>query len=129
MPEYVIELDTWMRDQSRVDAWQVRLRVWRNGQYFQFFTVVVPGIDLATDVSNKDQDFQKRFWQWLAVDAVDAIKQAILANRAPLPNPDNAIELRGDVRKAVSQARSQTALPIKRSTDNREVVDSFTLPA
>ncbi len=129
MPSYVVEIDTWMRDTSRVDAWQMRLRVWRDGTYYQFFTVVVPGIDLAAEVSNRDQEFQTRFWRWLGKLAVDPIRQACESGQAPLPDPNTAIELRGDVRRAVANARSGADPGVEQSADHRDIVGRFTLPS
>src|SRR5690606_9319723 len=43
---FTAEFAGWMRDTTRVDASQVRLRVFEDGDYFQFFTGTVPNFDL-----------------------------------------------------------------------------------
>jgi hypothetical protein len=119
---YTIEIDTWIRDPSRIDAYELRLRVWRDGEYFQFFKVVVAGIDLATKVSNRDPDYQTRFWHWLAALALPDIERAILERRAPRPNPIDAIEVRSDLKKAAHNAKS-AGPRFEQRVDGRTVLD------
>lgn len=119
-----VEVEDPMRDWSRVDAWQLRLRAWRGSEYVQFFTVNVPGVDLALHVSNEGSDFQQRYWDWLAALSLSDIDRALDRGDAPLRNQIDAYEIQPRVREAARRARQQREVkPVVRASSGRRVVD------
>jgi hypothetical protein len=92
--EFHAEYGGWQRDGSRVDAYQVRLRVFRDGQYFQFFTGVVPGI--TVHVLNEDQSdaaVADRFRRACAHATIRTAKEQIAQGQVPLVDATNASEV------------------------------------
>lgn len=102
---FTVEYDKWMRDNSRIDAYQVRLRTFADGDYFQFFTAVVPGMDVV--IAERLSDVTAGgFRRALADVAVEQIKEAISQDAAPRPDdPTKAIELLPDPHEAIQRAR------------------------
>lgn len=105
---FKVMVDTWMRDSSRIDADQLRLRVLRDGEYFQFFTAVVPGTELRTAIHGAGADGITLAQLRRAIGdlAVELVRQTIIDGNAPrLDDRTIAIELFPDVHHAVGLAR------------------------
>jgi hypothetical protein len=88
--EYSAEFAGWQRDGSRVDAYQVRVRVYRDRRYFQFFTGVVPGMavdHLASGVS------LTAIQRASALETVRIARERILQGVVPLDDPISASEV------------------------------------
>jgi hypothetical protein len=99
----------WQRDTSRVDAAQVRLRLIKGGDYFQFVSVIMPSPELRRWVADDPQVTRERIWWHVADAAKPAITSAILSREIPKPSPTMAYEveiLGDDLRRAVMAARS-----------------------
>lgn len=104
-------VDKWMRDTSRIDADQLRLRVLCDDDYFQFFTVIVPGTDLRTSIHGASADGVTLPQMHRAIGelAVEQVRQKIIDGDAPRSDdPTIAIELFPDVGQAVRRASSQS---------------------
>lgn len=74
---------------TNIDAVNVGLRVVKDDEYFQFFLVVVSGIDLAAAKVDTNDDW----YAALAAVGVDAIKDKIRDGLQPNANPCDAIML------------------------------------
>jgi hypothetical protein len=94
----------WQRDTARIDADQVRLRVYRDGEYFQLFTGVAPGIDFRPAVHGLGPFTFTQFQRAFADVSAEAAKEAIAEGRAPLSDPQTAIELFPDSKEAARRA-------------------------
>lgn len=105
--EYQVEYERVMRDLSRVDARQARLRVYRGHEYFQFVAAVAAGPDLAL-LGAETATSPGRFWLAFALEAAPSIKDAIIRREIPLPDPTMAYEVFPDVRQAMRRAKKIT---------------------
>lgn len=98
-----VEVDGWMRDGSRIDAEQLRLRVYRDGRYFQFFTAIVPGSAFRVGLHGTRDITLPQFRRAIAEAAVEQIREKIALGEAPLPDPTKAIEIFPDIDTAVER--------------------------
>jgi hypothetical protein len=110
-------VDKWMRDSSRIDADQLRIRVLHDDKYFQFFTAIVPGTEFRVGVHGIEAagvtfpQFQRAIGEL----AVEQIKQAVADGTAPRDGDQTvALELFPDV---------QTAVRIARGLEDKELVN------
>ena len=103
---YAVEYEGWVRDRSRIDAFQERgYASMPMREYFQFFTATVPGMDVLIAEQSPDVTAGS-FRRALADLAVDQVKEAIAQGDAPRPDdPTKAIELRPDPEEATRRAR------------------------
>ncbi len=107
---FTVEYGGWQRDNSRIDVFQARFRVLADGEYFQFFTAGVPGIDVmaAERIEGVTLGTFRRAFADLAI---DEIRQAIASGDAPRSDdPTMAIELRPDPEQARRLARTASGL-------------------
>jgi hypothetical protein len=120
---YKVEFDGWKRDSSRVDASQARLRVYADGNYFQFFIATVAGID-AVSAERSPGVTRAGFRRAITDLAVEIIKAAIVAGDAPrLDNRLAAIELFPRADEAVRRATQVGGLDYQEG----DVVTQFSL--
>ena len=104
---YRIEEEALSRDRSRLDARELRLRLWHDDAYHQFFTVAVPGIDF--------RDFPDGgpaaggFWNSIRRQAVQAIEEWVEEGGQPLRDPTVAVELPVNFERARKAARKNPA--------------------
>jgi len=91
---FTVDYGGWTRDARRVDAFQLRLRVLVDGEYFQFFTIVIPGNDVTATVQSRGVTLS-RFRRALIDVALALIIESIRQGEAPrADDPSLAIELR-----------------------------------
>jgi hypothetical protein len=81
------------RDTSRLDAQQVRLRVLRDGEYFQFVAVPVPGPKFRAVIGMLPNVSIGQFWRAVAEEAGRYIEDATRRGEIPLPDPIQAYEI------------------------------------
>lgn len=105
--EFVAKLDCWQRDHKRVDAEQVRIRVFRSGDYFQFFVGVVPGIDFDLVRQQRRDITLTQFRRALAQLTIELARDAIREGLVPLPNPQSAFEVFPPAAEAMQIAPDQ----------------------
>lgn len=91
--EYHAEFVGWQVDHSRVDASQVRVRIYRDEEYFQFFTGVVPGIVVEILGRGGPDGISPRLQRACARVVVRAAKERIVDGSVPLADPSNASEV------------------------------------
>ena len=118
--QFSVEFAGWERDGNRIDAKQVRLRVFCDGEYFQFFTGVVPGpaLHAATRGERMGLDQYKRG----CVNAtVLEIQRLVAEGFEPLDEPHNAVEILVDSDAAERLTRLEPDEPIEEGT----VVDTW----
>jgi hypothetical protein len=95
-----------LRRPADLDAVAVALRVFRDGEYFQFVQAMASGISLATQRrSNIGRD---RFWAWFAQEAAEEVKALIARGELPLEDPTQAVILRPSVDRAMQRAELST---------------------
>lgn len=108
--QFKAEVGGWRRDTGRIDADQLRLVVYRDDDYFQFFTAIVPGIAFRVGLHGRSADgvTLAQFRRAIAELAVTQIRQAIATGLAPRDGQrTTAIELFPDVDEAIRLARHQ----------------------
>lgn len=110
---YRAELEGWIQDPARVDALQLRLRVFRDEEYFQFFTITVPGPTFRVSIHSADASgiTFPQVQRAIAANALEEIRRRISSGEAPLANPTHAIDLLADVAYAIREARGHSAAP------------------
>lgn len=102
---FTVEREGWIRDSSRIDADQVRLRVFTNGEYFQFFVGVVAGTDFRPAIHGPANITFAQFRRAFTDATVEHIRRVIRTGDAPRPDPTQAIEVFPDAREAAQRAR------------------------
>jgi hypothetical protein len=102
--EYAVTYEGNFSDFGRRDARQVRLRVSRDSEYFQFVTAIAPGPSLIL-LGALDQE-AGGFWLAFSRNACDLIKDAIRRGEIPLSNRTQAYEVFPDVETALKKARA-----------------------
>lgn len=102
---YSVEREGWVRDGSRIDAEQLRLRSFKDGEYFQFFTGIVPGMDFRVAIRGPTNITLAQFRRAITDLTAELVRKEITNGRAPLEDPTIAIALFPDVREAARQAR------------------------
>jgi hypothetical protein len=100
---FAVVYEGWIRDTSRIDAWQARLRVFRSDEYFQFVTAVASGPDLVL-LRAEEATSPGRFRRAFAEAAVPSIRDAVTRGEIPLEDPTRAYEVFPDVRAAMRHA-------------------------
>lgn len=105
---YSVEYEGSMRDASRIDAQQLRLRVFRDGHYFQFITVPVPGPSLRGSLGLMRNTTLGQLWRAIAMAAGPRIEEAGRRGDIPLPDPTTAFEVYPDIEEAAKTAPKQT---------------------
>lgn len=103
----------WMRDENRIDASQVRLRVLCDGEYFQFFTGVVSGPALRMAIHGSEQMGLDQYKRGCIYAAVSGIQLLVEEGFEPLDEPLNAVELLVDSDVAERRARLEPNEPIE----------------
>lgn len=91
------------RDGTR-DCYKVRLRVARDGEYFQFVTPMVSGPRLL-DLDREDLD-RDVFWSAVVEEAVELIRKAVVAGDIPLERPEAPYEVLPSVLRCIGRAKS-----------------------
>lgn len=102
---YAVYYTGWQRDTDRVDVFSARLRVLRNGDYFQFFTASVPGLDftLAVEALKAGPGAVQKA---VVDEAIGHIRGMIERREAPRSDdPTKAIEVRPDLSAVLRRAR------------------------
>jgi hypothetical protein len=94
-----------IRDTSRLDAVQVRLRVFRGDDYFQFVTVPVPAPELRGSIGADAKVTPGQLWNAIATESRPQLEDAVRRREIPLDPPTTAFELLVDVGNAVRKAR------------------------
>jgi hypothetical protein len=94
-----------VRDTSRLDALQVRLRVFADDTYFQFVTVPVPAPELRGYVGADANVTQGQIWGAIARIACPLIEDAVRRGEIPLADRTHGFEVYIDVGKAIHMAR------------------------
>lgn len=102
---YRVESDGWIRAGSRIDAEELRLRVFADDEYFQFFTGIVPGIDFRVAIHGPTNITLAQFRRAITDLTVELLRREVADGRAPLDDPTIAIELFPDTYEAARQAR------------------------
>lgn len=105
---FTVEVDTWMLDRSRIDAEQLRLIVYADDQYFQFFTAIVPGAAFRVSIHSAAANgvTLAKFRRGIGELAVRQIRQTIANGEAPRDDdPTLAIALFPNVEEAVRIGR------------------------
>jgi hypothetical protein len=92
-PGYSVEYEGSIRDTTRIDAQQVRLRVFRGSEYFQFVTVPVPGPSFRRQVGLESGLEVNQVWWAVGHAAGPFIESAIARGDIPLDTPSNAYEV------------------------------------
>ncbi len=102
-----VEYEGTIRDTSRIDANEVRLRVFSgDDDYFQFVTVIVPGPELRAALGVEPHTTVGQLWRSIATEACRKIEDAIRTREIPKDDPQNAFEIiMIDLRPAVRKAR------------------------
>lgn len=91
--EYHAQFAGWQVDGSRVDASQIRVRIYRDGDYFQFFTGVVPGSVIDVLVRGRAGGSMSRLQRACAAATLRGARDRIVEGSVPLPDPTNASEV------------------------------------
>lgn len=102
---FSVEREGWIRDSSRIDADQVRLRVFADGKYFQFFIGVVAGIEFRVAIHGPTNITLAQFRRAFTELTVEQIRHVISMGDAPRSDPTEAIELFPDAAEAARRAR------------------------
>jgi hypothetical protein len=97
-----VEYEGTQRDTSRLDAQQLRLRVFANDAYFQFVTVPVPGPELRACASDV---LQGQLWSAIAHAACPRIEDAVRRREIPVTDPIQAFEVYVDVMTTAPRVR------------------------
>lgn len=122
---YRVEFSGQQRDTSRVNAHQVRLRTFRDGDYLQFFTAVFPDLPLALRAVG-GEDASGRLMRAVAEEALPEIRAVIARGELEGERSDEeriaAREVLVDFDAAVSRARGGTA-----SVSVDDVIEEFEL--
>ena len=120
-----MEFSGQQRDTSRVNAHQVRLRTFRDGDYLQFFTAVFPDLPLALRAVG-GEDASGRLMRAVAEEALPEIRAVIARGELEGERSDEeriaAREVLVDFDVAVSRARGGTA-----SVSVDDVIEEFEL--
>ena len=118
MRSYELRYDKTLRDTSRVDALQMRTRVFthQDHEYFQFVTAVIPAPELRGFVPS-EQLPRGRLEKALALAMLEPIKDAIHRGVIPLNDPTQAFEVYPDIDAAVRRARAEPTLGEIRTGD------------
>lgn len=74
------------------DCTIIRLNANLDGQYLQFFTATVTGLDVATALAGSDVP-EESFWRAAIEEAVEQVRPAIESGRVPRRPPIDACEL------------------------------------
>jgi hypothetical protein len=90
---YRVVFEDTQRDTSRVDAIQIRLRVFVGDGYFQFVTIPVPTPELRRLVSSDRSVTRERLWWHIAKAAESQLTEAIGSKAIPLSDPTFAFEV------------------------------------
>lgn len=98
---FTAELIKWGDDTSRIDAKVFALRVRADGEYFQFFTGIVAGLDLRLTPTSITVN---RLQRALIDQTASLARSVIERGGAPLENPDQAIEVHPDISEAARAA-------------------------
>jgi hypothetical protein len=115
---YRVEYDNTIRDTSRVDALQLRLRVYRDDDYFQFFTVTVPAPELRGFIGPDANVRRGQLWFAIAQAAGPHVEDAVRRGEVPLEDPRRGYEVFPDIERAVHRARRESGtLPEVQSDD------------
>jgi hypothetical protein len=102
---FTVEREGWIRDSSRIDAEQVRLRTFADGQYFQFFTGILSGTDFRLAIHGPSQITLAQFRRAFTDITVELVRHAVSIGKAPHSDPTVAIELFPDAAEAARRAR------------------------
>lgn len=107
---YEVEYEGSMRDMSRIDAQQLRLRVFRDGEYFQFVIIPIAGPALRGVLGPLSDTALSQFWRAVAVEAGPLINAAVLRGDIPLPDPTQGFEVYPDLEAAGRAAPQEPAV-------------------
>ncbi len=96
------------RDTSRVDAQQVRLRLFDGDDYLQFVTIPVPSPEMRRFVGEDANVTPGQLWWHIAKAAQPYLEDAIRTGLIPMEDPTMAfeVELYGVLEHAVRTARA-----------------------
>jgi hypothetical protein len=110
MPIRVIYED-WQRDTSRVDAVQIRLRLFAGTEYFQFVTIPIPAPELRRYVGSDPSVTIGQLWWFVAKSIQPQLEDAIRRGEIPKrPERTTAYEVEvNDLESAVRMAREAPA--------------------
>jgi hypothetical protein len=115
--QYSAEFAGWIRDNNRIDASQVRLRVRRDGEYYQFFTGVVSGPALRVAVHGSENLTLDQFKRGCVSATLNAIQQVLSDGFEPLDDPTKAVEILIDSALAERLAHAQPNERLKEGTE------------
>lgn len=93
------------RDTSRLDAQQVRLRVFRDGEYFQFVAVPLPGPKIRAVLGMLPNVSIGQFRRAVAEEAARYIEDATRRGEIPLTDPIQAYEVFVNIDEVGRKAR------------------------
>jgi hypothetical protein len=91
--DYTVEYEGSIRDTSRIDAQQIRLRVFKDGEYFQFVTVPVPGPTFRGRFGLMGGLEVGQVWWSVGQAAGPFIESAVDRGDLPLDSPIDAFEV------------------------------------
>jgi hypothetical protein len=90
---YTVEYEGSIRDTSRIDAQQIRLRVFKDGEYFQFVTVPVPGPTFRGRLGLMSGLEVGQVWWSVGQAAGPFIESAVDRGDLPLDSPIDSYEI------------------------------------
>jgi hypothetical protein len=92
-PPYRVVYDDYQTDTSRVDAGQIRLRVFRGDEYFQFVTIPIPRPELRRSVGGDSDVTMGRIWWHIAESIRPQLIEAIQTGAIPKADRTIAYEI------------------------------------
>jgi hypothetical protein len=119
---YEVRYDDHGRERGTfIDAYQLSLRVYRDGEYFQFVGAIAPGPDYTIRVRSAADFTPDQFWRAFAGEAGPLIEGAVRARQMPLADPTLRFELRPPFLLAVQRAPEAENRPLEED----DVVHTF----
>ncbi|MGP8064517.1 MAG: hypothetical protein ACLP5O_18475 [Acidimicrobiales bacterium] len=101
-----VEYEDWQRDTSRVDALQIRLRLFEGDRYFQFITIPIPAPELRRLIGADPDVTQGRVWWHVAMSVKPQLVDAIQRGEIPKEHFKFAYEVQvHDLDSAIREAR------------------------
>lgn len=110
-----------LQRRSDQDAYALALRVFRDGEYFQFVEAIASGMSLAAQ--RRSSVTRDRFWAWFAQEATEEIKAVLSRGELPLEEPTRAFIVQPSVQRVMRRAQASTIEVLREDG----IVSSFNL--
>jgi hypothetical protein len=108
MAAYEVTYEGRIRPADR-DGVEVRARLWRDGDYFQFITCEIAGVDLIS--APRDVLSDKRLWPIVALELATGGEAAVRTGVLPLADPTSGYRVPVNLAGAWQKLQSSASLP------------------